>query len=47
MELKSDDLFFYKKFWWEVKESEKWLEKKKMVKARARKELNVELFIAE
>ena len=29
MKFKSDDLFFYKKFWWEVKESEKWLEKKK------------------
>ena len=39
--------FFYEKFLWKVKKSERWLEKKKMERTKGRKEVNAELFIAE
>ena len=47
MELKSGDLFFYKKFLWKVKKSEGMIREDKMEKTKARKEVNVELFIVE
>ena len=43
---KSSNLFFYEKFLWEVKKSERSLEQKNG-EAKARKELNVKLFIVE
>ena len=47
MELKSGDLFFDKKFWREVKTIRGLIREEKMEKTKARKEVNVELFIAE
>ena len=47
MELKSGDLFFYKTFFVEVKKIREAIGEEKMEKTKARKEVNVELFIVE
>ena len=48
MKLKSGDLcFFYKKFLWEVKKTREIIREEKIEKTKARKEVNVELLIAE
>ena len=47
MELKSGDLFFYKTFFVDSKKIREAIGEEKMEKTKARKEVNVELFIVE